>query len=136
MWLGTFPCPEMAATAYDVAALTLIGNSASFNFPDSVSQLPHSASSSITDIRAAALKAIQTFEATKKEEEKEKEKEEKLESDPRIPPFVDEEELFNMPTLLESLAEGLILTPPALKKGFNWSSIDDEEEEFTLWTPD
>ncbi|RVW48004.1 Dehydration-responsive element-binding protein 1D [Vitis vinifera] len=68
-------------------------------FPESVSQLPRAASSSIEDIRSAALKAAQTFEATEKEKEKEREDED---SDPCSQLFVDEEALFNMPTLLDS----------------------------------
>ena len=37
--------------------------------------------------------------------------------------FLDEEALFNMPGLLESMAEGLILTPPARKRGFDWDDL-------------
>ncbi|KAL0437006.1 UNVERIFIED_CONTAM: Dehydration-responsive element-binding protein 1B [Sesamum radiatum] len=48
--------------------------------------------------------------------------------------FVDEEALFNMPVLLDSMAEGMLLTPPAMKKGFNWSSRDEDDEmDLTLW---
>ncbi|KAL0370164.1 UNVERIFIED_CONTAM: Dehydration-responsive element-binding protein 1D [Sesamum angustifolium] len=48
--------------------------------------------------------------------------------------FVDEEALFNMPALLDSMAEGMLLTPPAMKKGFNWSSRDEDDEmDLTLW---
>ncbi|KAJ4850188.1 hypothetical protein Tsubulata_027118 [Turnera subulata] len=47
--------------------------------------------------------------------------------------FVDEEDLFNMPGLLDSMAEGLLLTPPGNCTGF--SSWDDEENavDFNLW---
>ncbi|XP_028790577.1 uncharacterized protein LOC114746526 [Neltuma alba] len=34
--------------------------------------------------------------------------------------YWDEEELFNMPALMNSMAEGLIIPPPALQTGFNW----------------
>ncbi|KAL2239911.1 dehydration-responsive element-binding protein 1D-like [Sesamum indicum] len=48
--------------------------------------------------------------------------------------FVDEEALFSMPILLDSMAEGMLLTPPAMKKGFNWTSQDEDEViDLTLW---
>lgn len=46
--------------------------------------------------------------------------------------FVDEEELFNMPGLLNNMAEGMLITPPSMQQEFNWDVMDGEVE-FSLW---
>ncbi|XP_041990568.1 dehydration-responsive element-binding protein 1F-like [Salvia splendens] len=48
--------------------------------------------------------------------------------------FVDEEAMYNMPLLVDSMAQGMLLTPPALKKGFNWTHDNPHIDfDFTLW---
>ncbi|KAE8661161.1 UPF0481 protein [Hibiscus syriacus] len=135
IWLGTFSTPAMAAKAYDAAALALKGDSASFNFPDSVYALPRARSSSIRDIQCAAMKAASEagFGNGETSSPPPLASSENVGACPEIL-VVDEEEVFNMPGILESMAEGLILTPPAMQKGyFCWDDDLDNFMEFNLW---
>ncbi|XP_047338932.1 ethylene-responsive transcription factor ERF026-like [Impatiens glandulifera] len=107
IWLGTYPFPEMAAAAYDVAALALKGNDAVLNFPGRVHLYPVPLSSSPADIRIAATAAAALMKELGEEG-----------GIPAAAPaegrFVDEDELFDMPQLLVDMAGGMMVSPPRM----------------------
>ncbi|THU45729.1 hypothetical protein C4D60_Mb02t21060 [Musa balbisiana] len=122
IWLGTFRAPEMAALAHDVAAIALRGGSAQLNFPDLAGALPRARSTAPDDVRRAAAKAAEMLRPLKSSpaplpavsdaggsQGREEREENTATEDAAAPPaavFVDEEELFNMPGLMEDMARG------------------------------
>ncbi|XP_058079071.1 ethylene-responsive transcription factor ERF017-like [Magnolia sinica] len=54
IWLGSYDAPEKAARAYDAAVFCLRGPSATFNFPDSLPDIPSAESLTSEEIGKAA----------------------------------------------------------------------------------
>ncbi|XP_073024983.1 ethylene-responsive transcription factor ERF027-like [Primulina eburnea] len=134
IWLGTYPTPEMAAAAYDVAALALKGPDARINFPGLVASYPVPVSQSAGDIRAAAAMAAAAAAGAGDAGGG---------TGAQIIPgnegsssfatnYVDEEELFDMPQLLVDMAGGMLLSPPRAADDYEYP--DNSSRNDNLWS--
>ncbi|KAI7745408.1 hypothetical protein M8C21_015105 [Ambrosia artemisiifolia] len=126
LWLGTYPTPEMAARAHDVAVLAMRGRSACLNFADSVWRLRVPESSNVKDIQKAAAEAAEAFRHTEEDVMEIEERKEVC--------YVDEEEVFGMPMFFDSMAEGMMVAPPQMVVGYD-NVLDNVEMyiDMSLW---
>ncbi|KAL0291918.1 UNVERIFIED_CONTAM: Ethylene-responsive transcription factor [Sesamum angustifolium] len=106
IWLGTHPSPEMAAAAYDVAALALKAAGAA--------ELMRAEDGS--DDRKDETVGIAECMISGAEE------------------FIDEEALFHMPNLLTDMAEGMLLSPPRMGSPPPWDESPANSDGEGLWS--
>nr|XP_043610354.1 ethylene-responsive transcription factor TINY-like [Erigeron canadensis] len=119
IWLGTYRNPEMAARAHDVAALSIKGNSAIFNFPDLVGSLPRPVSSSPRDVQAAAAKAaaMEKFDFPMTPSTVSSEELSEITKLPILGPGLDSEEPNNEFVYIDSVVDGWLYPPQWINNG-------------------
>ncbi|XP_016552063.2 ethylene-responsive transcription factor ERF027 [Capsicum annuum] len=160
IWLGTYPTPQMAAAAYDVAVLALKGcQNVVLNFPNHVDSYPKlPPSPSPTDIQRAAATAAEAmayrgdddrllvsssggttcneggsveFPSSSENYAMQMGSTQMVRDEEE---YVDEEALFDFPSLIVNMAEAMMLSPPRIN---TFPSEDYSSGEFdgeSLWS--
>ncbi|KAG6431790.1 hypothetical protein SASPL_109873 [Salvia splendens] len=139
VWLGTYPTPEMAAAAYDAAALALKGAGAAVNFPDRAGVYPVPDSPAPLDIRRAAAAAALMMKPDEQRPASDADDQHRpaaardAEAAAAEHEFIDEEALFHMPNLLVDMAEGMLVSPPRMASPPSDDSPENSDVE-SLWS--
>nr|QNI23815.1 AP2/ERF transcription factor [Camptotheca acuminata] len=138
IWLGSYEAPEMAAAAYDVAALHLKGRSARLNFPELIDSLPKPGSSNAEDVRMAAQEAAMRFRRPPLEEVEAGGAGEanlvpvRVGLSPSQIQAINESPL-DSPNMWMDLAGALLLAEPMILYGENELSECEEMQHYSIW---
>lgn len=117
IWLGTFPTPQMAARAHDVAAVCIKGKSAILNFPELVGSFPRPVSCSPRDVQTAAAKAAAMTEFDSPSTETTSEELDEIIELPVLGTCFDSVESKNEFVYNDSVADGWLYPPPWINNG-------------------